>query len=205
MKYHGISGTANMLFGHLTWLAHDGFLPSFLLRPCQGLFLASTPVVAFTAYHMGSVAMGSFRVDAVYKVGAIIWMLPFVRALANPLDIDCQVLLLGFAQAFCFVRIMSPLSFTVLGFFEHTLKMPPSEAVLALRWDVAASCGIISGMLLGLPPPLSYALMLVTMLVGFGVAPLLFSDDHAKRIRPGQDGSSSARHIDRDLFKKVLG
>jgi len=202
MKWHGISGTLNMFFGHLTWLTYEGYLPTSLHTPVTYAFYATVPVVAFTAYHMGSVAMGTFRVDAVYKTGAVIWLLPLINALRAP-TIENKILLLGFAQAFCFVRLWSPLSFTILSIFEKQLKMPPSEFVKNMRWDVAASFGIITGMLLAFPTGTSYPLMALTMFVGFVVAPLLFKED--QRIKAGENGSQKARHIDRDLLTKVVG
>jgi hypothetical protein len=211
MQVHGISGSLNMLFGHLAWLSHAelGFLlPAFLHTPCLWLFYASTPVVAFTAYHMGSVAMGTVRVDAVYKVGAILWFLPLLVALERPLDMDRNLRLLGYAQAFCFVRLMSPVSFLVVDVFSKRIGM---AAVLAtdtaklLRWDIAASCGIITGMLLGVSAPLNGLLMAFTMAVGFAVMPLLFSADKLQYLAPGQDGSARARKIDRDILARVMG
>jgi hypothetical protein len=211
MKVHGISGSLNMLFGHLAWLSHAelGFLlPEFLHTPSLWLFYASTPVVAFTAYHMGSVAMGTVRVDAVYKVGAIIWFLPLLVALAQPADMDRNLRLLGYAQAFCFVRLMSPVSFLVVDFVSTRLGLPTlvaSQTAKLLRWDIAASCGIVTGMLLGVSAPLNALLMAVTMTIGFAVIPRLFPPDKLHYLAPGQDGSANARKIDRDILARVMG
>jgi hypothetical protein len=68
---------------------------------------------------------------------------------------------------------------------------------------VAASLGIISGMLLGLPSSLAMPLMVGTMLLGFAVAPLVFKGD--QRINPGQNGAEMARQIDRELYTRVNG
>ena len=202
MKYHGIAGTMNMFFGHLTWLSYEGYLPEFVHRPALYLFLASTPCVAFTAFHMGSVAMGTFRVDTVYKMGAMIWMLPFVNALLKPTNAN-HVLLLGFAQAFCFVRLWSPLSMMIVSFLKNVLGKSQLEYVVQRRWDVAASFGIITGMLLSLDSRTATITMTATMAMGFLVAPLLLKEDH--RISAGENGSAKFRQTHWDLLRALTG
>lgn len=153
--------------------------------------MATVPVMCYTAWHMGTVAMGTFRVDIVYKIGAVFWAWPAVNFLLWPdSGVDHTLKMLGYSQAFCFVRVASPVSFLTLKLLRAA-GITVTKYIQDRRWDVAASCGILTGMLLGLHESLSLPLMAVTMVVAFGIAPLCIADDG--RIAAGSDGSKTPR------------
>jgi len=91
---------------------------------------------------MGSVAMGTFRVDVVYKLGAVCWLIPAIDLLYNTpdyngIDMDRLMSLLGYSQAFAFVRVCSPVSF----FLIRTVEGLGIELSEVKSWDVA--CRIV--------------------------------------------------------------
>jgi hypothetical protein len=206
---HGTTGAVNMGSGLAAFLL-SSFSPvlSFLneednalttLHPCQALswgfawlHVCTVPVMAITAYRMGSVAMGTFRVDCVYKLGAACWLIPFLDLLYFGMTMDRLMLLLGYSQAFAFVRVASPISLWTLQACEWA-SLPVPTSVKALRWDVAASSGILMGMFLSLEPRVSGPLAAATMALAFGILPYVMADDC--RIAAGDDAAKKPRDV----------
>ena len=97
MLTHGVGGTINMISGHIAWFfpsqtwalyLHVATVPGWWMNciyRCMVMFCKCVPnfvaVMCYTAWHMGTVAMGTFRVDIVYKIGAVFWAWPAITFL----------------------------------------------------------------------------------------------------------------------------